>query len=116
MLSAKSNALFIPAPICLEFDDLKSVDDRIKEVYQYQQDHEEGADEQALDDCIFLAWIEQSFSNTKSRRLVIADDLEVQIGDEGLRSMKRLVQQAKEKRDRTKHQQAALRIIEQRSE
>jgi len=48
--------------------------------------------------------------------LVIADDLEVQIGDEGLRSMKRLVQQAKEKRDRTKHQQAALRIIEQRSE
>jgi len=92
MLSAKSNALFIPAPICLEFDDLKSVDDGIKEVNQYQQDHEEDVDEQAPNDCIFLAWIERSFSNTKSRQLVIADDLEVQIGDEELRSMKRLAQ------------------------
>lgn len=92
MLSAKSNALFIPAPICLEFDDLKSVDDGIKEVNQYQQDHEEDVDEQAPDDCIFSAWIERSFSNTKSRQLVIADDLEVQIGDEELRSTKRLAQ------------------------
>ena len=92
MLSAKSNALFIPAPICLEFDDLKSVDDGIKEVNQYQQDHVEDVDEQAPNDCIFLAWIERSFSNTKSRQLVIADDLEVQIGDEELRSMKRLAQ------------------------
>jgi hypothetical protein len=115
MLSAKSNALFIPAPICLEFDDLKSVDDGMKEVNQYQQDHEEDVDEQALDDCIFSAWIERSFSNTKSRRLEIADDLEVQIGDEQLRSNKRLAQEAKEKRDRAKHQQAALKIIEQRS-
>lgn len=58
LLSAKSNGLFIPAPICLEFDDLKSVDDGIKEVNQYQQDHEEGADIKAHDDCAFLAWIE----------------------------------------------------------
>ena len=32
MPSATSNAPFVPAPICLEFDDLKSVEDGIKEV------------------------------------------------------------------------------------
>lgn len=30
--SAASNASFVPAPICLEFDDLKSIEDGIKEV------------------------------------------------------------------------------------
>lgn len=106
---------FNPAPLTIKMEELKTIENVEKDVKEYVQDSNRKNDEDIDETDLVYHWIQEALDDKRTDRFVVKEDLDVEVGEDGLSVSNALSQTEKERKQKEYLQKDALRLIEQRS-